>query len=131
MPGIKEGSFTSLNTDQFMYYSFFSRINVQLRSRWVQQLRNYAANLNIQRLNEIAAAPRTTQIEILIDPDGAFIESILIRTAGYRVLDQAVLNSFKSAAPFLNPPRELVESDGYIHLKYSFRLQWRSRFIAR
>ena len=35
IPFVEEGSFTSLNTDQFLYYTFFRRVNEQIRYRWV------------------------------------------------------------------------------------------------
>ncbi|HMN69995.1 MAG TPA: hypothetical protein PKC28_15745, partial [Bdellovibrionales bacterium] len=41
IPGIEEGAFTALNTDQFTYYTFFARMNEQVRNRWVSAVRAY------------------------------------------------------------------------------------------
>ncbi len=130
IPEIKQGGFTALNTDQFVYYTFYSRINEQIRNRWVTNIQNILYRTPQSVLNQWSAVPQVTQVEILLDPSGHFVRATLYRHAQSKDLDQAAVSAFRLASPFNNPPSELVKSDGYIHLYYVFHLEFRPRFLA-
>jgi hypothetical protein len=130
IPGVQEGAFTALNTDQFTYYSFFSRINEQVRYRWVNLIRNYVASLDNHDLAQLAQYERVTQIEIILNNKGEFLKGYVHRTSGDKILDQAAVNGFANAAPFVNPPKGLAEDDGLIHLHYSFYVQFQPRPLS-
>ncbi len=125
IPGIKLGSFTALNTDRFTYYTFFSRINEQVRSRWVRRLKNLSETLSDQRLAELATRDRISEIDIQLDKNGLFVRAVVLRSSGAVELDNVASDSFEDAAPFPNPPQEMVEEDGLIHLRYTFLVQTR------
>jgi outer membrane biosynthesis protein TonB len=122
---VEEGDFTALNTDQFTYYSFFSRINEQVRNRWVAGIREYMSRLSQRDLEELAKMDRETVIEIILSRTGEFSTSVVSHTSGDRVLDQTTVGAFRSAAPFINPPQGMVGDDGLIHLHYAFTLRFR------
>lgn len=125
IPGVEEGDFTALNTDQFTYYSFFARINPQVRNRWIALVRQYVDNLTQKELEFLARNDRQTVVEIVLDGGGTFLSSVLHTTSGDTRLDQTTVEAFRLAAPFLNPPQGMKEADGNIHLKYGFHIRFR------
>jgi TonB family protein len=125
IPGVQEGAFTALNTDQFTYYSFFERMNEQVRNRWIALVREYMASITRRDLEFMSRAERHTTVEIILSPAGEFVNSLLHTTSGDRHLDQTTVEAFRRAAPFPNPPRGMVENDGFIRLRYSFVVHFR------
>ncbi len=125
IPGVEEGAFTALNTDQFTYYAFFARINEQIRNRWISGVRAYVGRLNPKEHEILSKYDRQTIIEIVLTQEGRFLGSTLYQSSGDRRLDQTTVEAFRAAAPFLNPPQGLIESDGHIRLKYGFVVRFR------
>lgn len=130
IPGVKEGAFTALNSDRFTYYTFFARLNEQLRPRWISLVRDFANRLGPSTLAELAEIERATEIEIVLDRSGGFLKSYIYKSSGFRELDDAAVKAFTSAAPFPNPPQAMIESDGAIHLRYGFVVQWQPHHLA-
>jgi len=130
IPNVREGNFTALNTDQFTFYTFFSRVNEALRFRWVTRVRNFADHLPPMKQQELAQYGRTTLVTIILDKKGTIIRSFVARSSGSEGLDQAALFAFREAAPFLNPPAEMREPDGTIRLDYSFHVEFRPSALA-
>jgi len=124
IPGVKEGAFTSLNSDKFTYYTFYARINEQVRSRWIQNLRNFSDNLTQADNETIASRDRITEVDIQLNRAGEFVRAVVMKSSGTKGLDQAATEAFRIAAPFVNPPQQMIESDGLIHLRYGFLVQW-------
>ena len=124
IPGLKQGSFTALNTDQFTYYTFFARMNEQIKPRWVSRLRDFGFMQSQQDLQKLAQYPRTTQVEFVLDRTGKLLQTIVHLTSSYRSLDIAATDAFKDSAPINNPPEGLVGEDGKIHLFYNFTVHW-------
>jgi outer membrane biosynthesis protein TonB len=60
-----------------------------------------------------------TQIEILLDKEGNFRNIVLHKKSGLDGLDAAAIEAFKAGSPYQNPPQEMVQDDGRIHLYYS------------
>ena len=131
IPNIDKGGFTALNTNQFTFYTFFSRINEQVRFRWIRNIHNFSSILSVGQINKLARHPRVTKIEILLDKSGQFVKAQVNSSSGSHSLDLAAENAFEDAAPFSNPPPEMLEADGYIHLRYSFHVIWKPRFLAK
>lgn len=123
IPGIKIGAFTALNTDRFTYYTFFARINEQLRPRWTNNLRNFSQSIPRERLVELASRDRTTEFDIQLNREGHFLRAVVLRSSGNRDLDATFSDAFENAAPFLNAPTGLVAEDGLIHLHYIVTVQ--------
>ena len=125
IPGVEIGAFTALNSDQFTYYAFFSRMNEQVRYRWIANIHNFMSRLSPKELDTLSRYERQTEVEIILNPEGQITRTILQRTSGNRELDQTTIEAFKQAAPFPNPPHGMVESDGLIHLRYGFMVHFR------
>ena len=128
IPGIQEGYFTALNTDQFIYTIFYERIHIQVRPRWVNNVRNYMGKLSPEKLKKLAERNRTTVFEVILGPDGSYFTSLVHRSSGDEELDRVTLQAFREAAPFPNPPRGMIDKDGLIHLYYAFTISFRPTF---
>lgn len=125
IPGVEEGAFTALNTDQLEFYAFYQRANEQIRNRWVALIRSYLDQLAARDMEILSRRNRTSQVEIVLTPAGEFARSVIHNSSGDKGLDHAAIESFRLAAPFPNPPSEMVKSDGFIHLFYAFTLYLR------
>lgn len=78
--------------------------------------------------NRLAKQNRTTLIEVVLSQKGDYVRHTIHQSASNLELDRAVYEAFRMAAPFLNPPRGLVESDGFIHLFAQFQLIFHPTF---
>lgn len=120
---ISIGSFTALNTDQYFAYSFFSRVEELVRYRWEARIRNALDGFHPDFLKQNSHRRNwVSQIEFILAPNGQLIKGLVLKESGIRPFDLAAINAFKEAAFFPNPPKELVQEDGFIHLKYSFNV---------
>lgn len=123
VPGIKQGYFNSLNSDQLTYFTFYNRINQQINYRWVSLVKNYLFNLPPDQLKRISNSNKRTVIEVLLDSQGNYFSSLIHNSSGIQALDEATYKAFRLATPFVNPPQGLVDAeDGLIHLYYEFNV---------
>jgi hypothetical protein len=130
IPEVRNGGFTALNTDQFVHYTFYARINEQIRSRWIENVREFLSRTPQTEVNRLASKTQNSQVEILLDSTGHFVKAIIHRHAENPGLDESAISAFRRASPLNNPPSEMVEEDGYIHLHYGFYVQFRPRYMA-
>ena len=125
LTNIPIGSFTALNTNRYLYYSYFARIEEQIRNRWVAHIRNVIDRSPFIPIDKRSRDIWTTEVEILLDKDGYFVRADVHHTSGLDRLDYAAMDAFREGAPILNPPQGLVSEDGYIHLRYAFNVFWK------
>jgi hypothetical protein len=130
IPEVKEGGFTALNTDQFVYYTFYARTNEQVRNRWVNNVQQFINDTPQSELNRLAQKTQVSQIEIILTRDGKFVKALAHKNSESRDLDACAAAAFRLAAPFNNPPSEMIEEDGFIHLHYGFHIQLQPRYLA-
>ncbi|MBC7371590.1 MAG: energy transducer TonB [Bdellovibrionaceae bacterium] len=122
---VSVGSFTALNTDRYMYYSFFARIEDLIRFRWESRVRQAIDSYDRgYQLSVLGTRNWVTGIDIWITPDGRFHSAHIMKESGIKKFDTAAAAAFREAGMFPNPPQEMVEDDGYIHLKYSFNVRF-------
>lgn len=122
IPGVQEGAFTALNTDQFTYYAFFERLKDQVGNRWTPMVRNYVSQRTPKDLEVLSRRNRTTQVEIVLNPQGDIVNAFVARSSGDKSLDEMGVEAFKMAAPFINPPKGMIEVDGFIHIYFAWIL---------
>ncbi|MCB0368803.1 MAG: energy transducer TonB [Bdellovibrionales bacterium] len=129
---ISIGNFTALNTDQFQYYTFYSRIEDLVRFRWESKIREAINQLNRRQvLKNIGKNEWISQVEFLIDKDGYLRKALILRESGITKFDQSAILAFEDAKVFPNPPKEMLRNDGYIHLRYSFHVNYTPVYTAR
>lgn len=119
-------SFTALNTDRNLYYSFYSRIEKQFYFRWSKLLdRAYNSFTPEQRRLALRAGLLKTEMVIFLNPQGEFHHAEMHSSSGVQKIDISPALAFQEARLFPNPPKEMVREDGFIHLSYSFIVDFR------
>lgn len=121
---VKFGNFTALNTNRNQFYSFYQRINEQVRIRWVENIQFHIDQLRLQAPgSRFKSGEWISRLEIILNDKGEIVHSYVAKSSGQSRWDEAALSAFHSAAPFVNPPRGMKQSDGTIRLSYLFSLQ--------
>lgn len=121
---VKIGSFTALNTDRYLYYSFYARMEERIRHPWESRVQNLINSMD--RATAIAASrrPWTTQVEFLLNPKGEVVKALLMKESGIPAFDQAAIRAFQEAKIFPNPPQGMLQDDGFIHVKFGFTVNF-------
>lgn len=122
---LEEGMRTLVNTREFGYYAYFSRIKESLREQWEPDLRRKVTVMRAQERRPAAAddaTERTARLLVTLDKFGNLVNVKLLRSSGNTHLDNLALDAFTKAAPFPNPPSGLVEPDGHINIRWDFVL---------
>ena len=106
----RRGDVVALNTRAFAGAAYINRIKRQVNVYWNQQLDNLPPDTRL-------AAPRyETVVDLLLDGKGGLLSVQVAHPSGSEALDGCVLRAFARAAPFPNPPAQLVGPDGRIAL---------------
>lgn len=121
---VRVGSFTALNTDRYLFYSFYARIEELIRFRWETGV-THAIN-NFDRATAISAGDKNwnTELEFLLDRNGVLVKAMIMKSSGMKSFDTAAIDAFKEARIFPNPPAEMIQQDGFIHLKFAFDVKY-------
>lgn len=117
---VKIGSITALNTDRYLFYSFYERMNDLIYYRWESKIQNFIAHLDHDFLMQIKNTEWDSRIEFLLDKNGFLQKALVMKPSGIPAFDAAAINAFTETKVFPNPPAEMVQEDGYIHVQYSF-----------
>lgn len=119
------GSFTALNTDRFTYYTFYARVEELVRFRWETKVRQALQTLDrVNLLNQVRGKNWVTYYEFWIEPSGKLHSAHLMKESGVKRFDLAAEFAFRDALVFPNPPKDLIDEDGYIKLRYTFNVFW-------
>ncbi len=122
---VRVGSFTALNTDRYIYYTFYARVEDLIRYRWETRVQGAINTLTNQQLSAMSDRNWVTQVEFLLNPKGVLEKALLMKSSGIESFDQAAIRAFQEARTFPNPPEDMVQEDGYIHLQFSFTVNYR------
>lgn len=127
---VKVGSMTALNTDQYLFYSFFNRVNELVYYPWSNMVRSAQDRVAQRLYNKTVHTRWLTQIEIWIKPNGEFHSAHIMKESGIPEFDRAAASAFKQAGFFPNPPPEMIEEDGLIHLKYGLTVYFDPKVLV-
>lgn len=108
LPEIAFGDQTLLNTREYAYASYFIRMKRQMEAMWSPR--------SIIQTERLGKAQYVTTVRITLKNDGSLERVHLVQPSGNRLLDVEALRAVRTAAPYLNPPKELIESDGRIRI---------------
>ena len=104
------GQSVNLNTKEFLYANYINQIRRLVVFYWRQQLDNLPRSLRISK-------PRyKTVVYISLNEDGLLDEIQVLETSGVGPLDNAVVEAFKIAGPYPEPPEGLMDPDGRARL---------------
>lgn len=123
-PGVRLGNVTALNTDQYRYYSFNQRLLQRFIPLWGDRVRS--ALWQWIKENNAPAVSKTwvTNVELILDKKGEVLEVRPFRLSGLWSIDDAAISSFKDVRNVPNPPAEMVDDNGYIHLQFQTEVLW-------
>lgn len=121
---MKVGSFTALNTDRYLFYTFYARIEELVRHRWESRVQQAIDSFDRTTLNQAGNRNWVTNAEFLLDKDGVLRKALLMKESGITPFDAAAIRAFQDAKIFPNPPPEMIQEDGFIHIKFSFTVNY-------
>ena len=120
---VKPGSETLLNTREFAYFSFYQRVRRQLEQFWEPGLRERIKKIYDRGRQIASERDHSTRLLVVMDDKGIIKRVQVKNTSGVLDLDDAAIEAFNKAGPFPNPPRGMVESDGYVRVEWEFVLR--------
>lgn len=130
LSNIKEGDRTILSTREFKYFSYYNRVKDLLRQYWKPSVERKLAKL-YNRGRVIGETEMTTKVLVLLDDAGRVQKVSRVEGSGIDEIDLAAIEAFERAAPFPNPPKALVEADGFVRLRWDFILKTESAPIIQ
>ena len=114
---------TILSTKEFKYYTYFNRIRKQLTQHWEPKVRDKLTKMFRQGRTIASEQDRTTKLLIILNQQGVLVNVQLVSDSGVKDLDEAAIESFRSASPFPNPPKGIVDPDGTVKIRWDFILE--------
>jgi len=120
---VNKGLQTLLSTREFVYYAYYARIKEALRQHWEPTVREKVKIIYRQGRTIASANDRVTQVMVVLNNKGELIRVEVLGKSGVEDLDSAAVEAFKSAAPFPNPPKGMVETDGTVKIRWDFVLE--------
>ena len=116
---IEEGDETLLNTREFKYASFFSRLKTKVGPIWHSKI-NHEIRRRDPTRKVYLTKKRTTVLSVSLGRDGKLIDTKVVKSSGVNFIDRAAIFSFQNGAPFPNPPKGMVNGDGVLFIKFGF-----------
>jgi TonB family protein len=117
---VQEDLITKLNTKEYKYYGYYHRIKVQLNQWWQPKVREKVTKMVNQGRTIASEENKTTRLIIILNNAGSLVKVQVLAESGVRDLDDAAVEAFRSAAPFPNPPKGIIESDGTVKIRWDF-----------
>jgi TonB family protein len=114
---VDDGEETALNSKKWRFASFFNRVKRQVAEHWHPEesyRQRDPTGMIYGRKN------RYTELRIQLKPDGRLGNVAVYQPSGLDFLDDVAVEAFKEAAPFPNPPRQLIEANGLISFGFGF-----------
>lgn len=119
---VEEGDETLVNSKRWKYASFFNRVRDQIAQHWDPVTVRRARDPDGTRWG---TRTRTTTLLISLNPDGSLKKVGVERSCGVEELDAEAIRAVRSAHPFNNPPRQLVDPrTGLIEFTFGFILEF-------
>ena len=117
---VDDSLMTQLNTREYLYYGYYSRIKNQLNQWWQPKVREKVTKLVSQGRKIATEQNKTTKLIIVLNGEGILQRVQVLSESGVRDLDEAAVDAFRQAAPFPNPPSGMIEADGLIKIRWDF-----------
>lgn len=120
---VAESGETMLNTREFKYYTYYSRIRRQLSQHWEPKVKVKLNHLFRQGRRIASDKDHVTKLLIILDNRGLLVGVQVVTESGVTALDEAATDAFRAAAPFPNPPAGMVDPDGTVKIRWDFVLE--------
>ncbi len=106
----ERGDAVRLNTRELIGATYINRIRRLVNFYWDQNLNNLPSSVRYARPSY------STVVMVVLDGNGALESLEVISRSGSDPLDNAVVQAFRIAGPFPNPPEQLIAKDGRVYL---------------
>lgn len=114
---VDDGDATALNAKKWKHAPFFNRVKRAVAQEWHPDM---VYIRNDPRGNVWGVKDRVTVLRVRIDGDGKLLGSQVMQSSGVTMLDEEAQEAFKRAAPFPNPPKDLINGTGEIQFNFGF-----------
>ncbi len=115
---VEEGQENILSSRRWKYASFFNRVRDAIAQHWDPVSIHNARDPTGSKWG---TATRFTRLAITLNPEGALLRVRVHKPCGVPALDEEAIRAVRSAAPFINPPRQLVDANsGNIEFLFGF-----------
>lgn len=121
LDGVSDDERTILSTREFKFFSYYQRIKELLRQFWKPNVERKLAKI-YQSGKNITEDELTTKILVLLDEKGGIKKMSRVAGSGFDDVDEAALDAFRKAAPFPNPPKGMIDADGFVRIRWDFIL---------
>lgn len=123
LDGVSEDLITKLNTKEYKYYGFYHRIKIQLNQWWQPKVREKVTKMVRQGRTIASDTNKVTKLVIVLNDSGNLVKVQVLGESGVRDLDDAAVEAFRQAAPFPNPPKGIIETDGTVKIRWDFVIE--------
>ncbi len=113
---VEMGAATLLNTDEYRFYGFVNRIKEGVYPLWRRNLTYYSSQTRVQ------AGQFVIRGTVVMKPDGSYLKIEDWVPCGVSAFDRSVEEAFRDLPRVPNPPSEMVDPDGLVRLRFSFRV---------
>ncbi len=114
---VDDGDATALNAKKWKHAPFFNRVKRAVAQEWHPDL---VYVRNDPRGNVWGVKDRITVLRVRLDGDGKLVGSSIMQSSGVTMLDEEAQEAFRRAAPFPNPPKDLMGGNGEIQFNFGF-----------
>ena len=111
------GQAVALNTKEFLYAGYLNQIRRLVSFYWNQNLDNIPPAIRAR----LARSSFETVVEVELTPDGVLASIQVVQPSGSEPMDNAVVEAFRIAGPYPEPPDGLIGKNGLAHLG---RMSW-------
>lgn len=106
----KYGPGVALNTREFYGAEYINRIRRQVNFYWKQNIDNLSPSVRLGK-------PRyLTVVSVVLTADGVLESIVVAESSDSTPIDDCVVQAFRIAGPYPNPPAQLIGRDGRVRL---------------
>ncbi len=124
---VEKGDKTSLNTKEFLYFTYYSLIKEQLQGYWEYHIRQKINQLIMTNVDHVELNKRA-KLLIILNSAGFLKGLTIVKQSGLPELDEAAVNTVQEAKPFPPPPKGLVQ-DGQVVIGWEFVVYEQSQYF--
>ncbi len=108
-----------LKHEYLQHKIFFERIKKQLEGLWRMRVAE-KLKIFLAQQKYLLESSYATGLKIWLNEEGYVEKVFLLSESGEKELDQVAITSFKEAQPYINPPLELKNKEGFIEIFINF-----------
>ena len=118
IPDVKPGTTTVLNARAAPFAAFIARVHRQIHKYWgYGVLEDWDGLPSSSPFNNNSL---NTTLEIVLNDDGTVSKITPVKVSGYMAYDAAAVDAVLAAAPFPQPPAEILSVNGKVYFHWNF-----------